>query len=387
MGGRRCRDRDCEHASFLDHVTMLASLSEALTAARSDEIATIQAALREYRVVGVTGGAEVGKSTLLRSALARYAEPGDIPVVAVDLAGVYSPRHLARRWLRAVERAVAGPIASSHIAVLPEAMWPSSTRRAAHRVREAVASSREALDEADERRGKGSIEDVAVGIDATARLATRTRGPVVLAVDHLEAPELARSLSVRDVLWHVRTMSQEHSNVQVVLACRSAGVSVATDEKGAFYGDGTWLTIETPGPEVWRRLDASVGLDDALDLTDSHIWSTLLLIDRLQRSSRLSARRAFNALVAEHHDLVARAVQHSAALHAAGPAMLVAIANRRGPYEALTDLPTRDIAVAARRMELAGLIERSRPRVWRIVSPIVAAALREERPLSSDPLR
>lgn len=357
---------------------MLGSLSEALTTARRDEIAAIQATLEDYRVVGVTGGAESGKTTLLQSALARYEQLRSSPVVAIDLDGVYSSRHLARRWLRAVERAVAGPIAASHISALPQTMWPASTHRAAHRVREAVEPMAEALDETSGQRAKGSIEDVALAIEATARLATSTQGPLVLSVDHLEAPELSRSLRVREVLWHVRALSQAHANVRVVLGCRAAAAVLAADDAGAYYGDGTWLTIETPGREVWRQLDDSAQLEEVLAMTHGHIWSTLLLMDRLRRSSRISTHRAFLAIVTEHGDLVARAVQHSAGLHAAGPAMLLAIANHRGPYEAMADLPTRDIALAARRLELAGLIERSRPRAWGIVNPIVAAALRDE---------
>jgi hypothetical protein len=117
------------------------------------------------------------------------------------------------------------------------------------------------------------------------------------------------------------------------------------------------------------------------------VWSTLLLADRLHRRPRISARSAFYGLTSEHRDLVARSIEHAASLHAAGPAILFALANQRGTYEALADLPTRDIAAATRRMELAGLIARAQPRSWRIVSPFVADALREERLPPPEPFR
>ena len=358
---------------------MRAALGEALTSARTEEIGAMRSALEDNRVVGVSGAAEVGKTTLLGWMLARYSHETGRPVVQVDLDGVYSPRDLARRWLRAAELAAAGPIASSHIAALPRSMWPATTHRADHRMRELTGRLAQAFEEESARRGWGAESDVGFGIEATARLAADTEGPVILCIDHLEAPALSRALDVRDVLWHVRAMSQEHANVHVVLACRARATALAADEDAAFYEDGTWLTIDAPTPSTWRQVDDDAPFDEILPLTGGHVRSTLLLLERFTRDRRVSPRSAFRALALEHGMLTARSVQHAATLHRLGPALLVAIANDRGPYEALPDLFTRDIASAARRLELAGLIDQPRPRTWRIVNPLVAEGLREPR--------
>lgn len=352
---------------------------ELLTSARDEEIAALRSALDDNRVLGVAGAAEVGKTTLLRWMLARYGHETGRPIVEVDLDGAYSPRHLAHRWLRAVQRAVAGPIASSHIAALPRSMWPATTHRADHRMREVTGRLMDSLEQESAQRGWGSQSDVGFGVEATARLAADTRGPVVLWIDHLEAPALSRALDVRDVLWHVRAMSQEHANVRVVLTCRTPATDIAAAEDAAFYEDGTWLTIGAPAPSTWRRMDDDVAFDEILPLTHGHVWSTLQLLERLTRDRRVAPRSAFRALAVEHGMLTARGVQHAASLHRLGPALLVAIANDRGPYEALPDVLTRDVASAARRLELAGLLDRPRARTWRIVNPLIAECLREPR--------
>lgn len=355
---------------------MLGALAEDLDRAREAEVAAVAAALAQQQLVGITGPAETGKSTLVGHALARLEVNDQVAVVRVDLDGVYSPRHLARRWLRAVARAAAGPTAFSHIVGLSRAAWPGTTRSADHRVRTVLGSDYGmALDEgAGAPRSKGGDEDVARALDATERLvATR---PARLIVDHLEAPELSRALDVRKLLWQVRALSQREPALRVTLVCRRGAVNLAAGSDAAFFGDGTWLTIDNPQPEVWRRAlgDAEVA-EAALARTGGHVHSTLLVAHRAEQAG--GVEQAFATLAVEHSPLAARAVQHAASLHRLGPVLLRAIANDQRPYGAIPDAPSRDVAAAAQRLELAGLTHRVQRGQWRVVNPLVARALCE----------
>jgi ABC-type cobalamin/Fe3+-siderophores transport system ATPase subunit len=355
----------------------LAELSESLDRARQDEVAAIRSALDDNQVVGLTGAAESGKSKLLRVALAPLELDANVAVVWIDLDGVYSPRHLARRWLRAVARAAAGPVAFSHMSALGRDMWSGETRRADHVVREVLRDAYDVvLDAKGSERSKGGDEDIAVALAATDRLVLRTRTLVI--VDHLEAPELARALDVRKLLWQLRASSQRQSAMGIALVCRPGAVDLAADENAAFYGDGAWITVEPPRPDVWRN--ATQGweqLDEVLQLTHGHVWSTLLVIDRVRRDRRLSVARAFADLALEQRRLAARCVQHAGSLHRLGPELLRAIANDIGPYQAIPDALSRDVATAAQRLELGGMTHRPRRGVWRVIDPFVAAALRD----------
>jgi ABC-type cobalamin/Fe3+-siderophores transport system ATPase subunit len=355
----------------------LPELAESLDRARQGEVAAIRSALEDNQVVGVTGAAESGKSKLLRLAVAPLELDTNVAVVWIDLDGVYSPRHLARRWLRATARAAAGPIAFSHISALGRDMWPGQTRHADHVIREVLRDNYDVvLGAKGNERSKGGDEDIAVALAATDRLVQRTRTLVV--VDHLEALELSRAFDVRKLLWQLRAASQRQSAMGIALVCRPGAIDVAADEEAAFYGDGTWIRVESPGRDVWRA--ATQGwerLDEVLQQTHGHVWSTLLVIDRVRRDRRLSVARAFADLAFEEQRLADRCVQHAASLHRLGPELLRAIANDLGPYQAIPDALSRDVATAARRLELGGMTHRPQRGVWRLVDPLVAAALRD----------
>jgi hypothetical protein len=326
--------------------------------------------------VGITGPAETGKTTLVSWALTPLEVNDALAVVRIDLDGVYSARSLARRWLRAVARATAGPVAFSHMVALPRASWPGKTRRADRLVRVVLGSDYDVVldKDADVRRSKGGDADVARALDASERLVAER--PARLVIDHLEAPELSRALDVRRLLWQVRALSQREPGLGVTLICRRGAVDLAADSDAAFFGHGTWLTIETPRPEAWHRALGDAELATAvLALTGGHVQSTLLLAQRAQQTG--SIEQAFATLAVEHSPLAARAVQHAGSLHRLGPMLLRAIANDRRPYAAIPDALSRDVAAAGQRLELAGLTQRVKRGQWRVVNPLIARALHE----------
>lgn len=360
----------------MDDLT-IADLAESLDVARDAEVGVIRDALDANRFVGVTGPAESGKTKLLQRAVSSTELDRDLAVVWVDLDGVYSARHLARRWLTAVARAAAGPVAFSHIRGLQRDVWPRSTRRADNMLRDLLGVNYDtALGGVTSERGKGGDEDVARALAATERLADLRR--ILIVVDHLEAPELSRALDARSLLWQVRATSQTTNNVSIAVACRPGAVSLASDENGAFFGDGRWVTVEVPRREVWR---AATGdwppIADIWPLTEGHVWSTFLMVDRTRRDPQSHAVRAFAELAVEQQPLAARSVQHAASLHRLGPQLLRGIANKRGPYRAIPDAPTRDVAAAAQRLELGGLTHRPQRGTWRVINPFVAEVLRD----------
>jgi hypothetical protein len=361
----------------VEHLT-LGQIAQALDQARTPEAAAIASALADHRIVGISGPAESGKTTLLQRALAPRQLDAELAVVEIDLDGVSSLRHLTRRWLRGIARAVAGPVAFSHMVSLDREMWPGRTRTADHEAREILRSEYD-LALGAHTRGKPAADELDRALAATARLA-RVR-PTLIVIDHLEAPELSGAFDVRALLWSVRAVTQREKRMSVALACRPGAVSLAADEDGAFFGDGTWLTISPPRRETWRSAtDAWERVDRICELTDGHVWSTASLIERVSRREGLRVTGAFDALAREHAPLAARCVQHAATLHRLGPTLMRGIANGLGPYQAAPDAQSRDVAAAAQRLELAGLAYRPRRRVWRIVNPVVARALREPSP-------
>jgi hypothetical protein len=355
----------------------IAGLAESLDAAREPELAVIRDALDANRFIGVTGPAEAGKTHLLRRAAASAELDRDLAVVWVDLDGVYSPRHLARRWLTAIARAATGQVAFSHIRALQRDVWPRSTRRADNMLREILGENYQAaLGAVTSERSKGGDEEVARALASTERLADLKR--VLIVVDHLEAPELSRALDVRNLLWQIRATTQASNSVSIAVACRPGAVALASDENSAFFGDGRWVTVEVPRQEVWL---AATGdwppIADIWPLTDGHVWSTFLTVDRLRRDPQTHAVRAFAELAVENQPLAARSVQHAASLHRLGPQLLRGIASKRGPYRAIPDAATRDVAAAAQRLELGGLTHRPQRGTWRVINPFVAEVLRD----------
>ena len=295
--------------------------------------------MNDNKIVGITGPSEVGKTTLLRSTLTplALAEPARA-IARVDLDAVYSPRHLMRRWLRAIAQGAAGPVAFSHIAAGTEAraLWPSATRRADHLVRDLLQDDYAVAFQGDReaKPSKGGEQHIARALAATARLADQR--PTTLVIDHLESPELSGALDVRNLLWQIRALSQR-SALRVVLACRQSAVDLAADVNAAFYGDGTWLTIEPPKLETWREIATRApGIERIYELTGGHVWSTVLVLARMDSFKR--ADDAFDDAALEHQPLAARCVRR--AEHAA-PARSAGLYRHRQRPRAISSDPRR----------------------------------------------
>jgi hypothetical protein len=361
----------------MEHLTT-GEIAEALDRARAPEIGAIHSALDDHQIVGLSGAAESGKSKLLSLALAPRELDDSSAVVRINLDGVYSPRHLARRWLRAVARATAGPIAFSHMVGLQREVWPGATRQADHAVRNVLQDHyATALGARSDRlRSKGGDEDIARALAATDRLVEMR--PTLVAVDHLESPELSGALDVRALLWQLRATSQRTPSLRIALVCRPGAVELAADEDAAFYGDGTWLTIEPPTLDAWLRATPNqADIQEVYGLTRGHFWATLRMLQRLHRDPDLSAAGALADLAIENLPLADRSLQHAGALHRLGPEILRGIANDVGPYQSIPDALSRDVAAAAQRLELGGLAHHPERGVWRVINPLVEAALRD----------
>jgi hypothetical protein len=351
-------------------------IADALTRAREPMIDAIRSAIDDYQVVGVTGPSESGKSKLSSVALASDESEAGPAVVRVNLDGVYSPRHLTRVWLRAIAKALAGPIAFSNIVAMPGGnLWPTDTRRADHKLREVLVDDYEVAvgRRQDRQRSKGGDEEVARALTATRRLAEE---PAVVFIDHLESPELSGAFDVRAFLWQLRALSQAMPSLRIVLACRPGAVDLASDREAAFFGDGTWLTVAPPSLDEWlSATQNSAAAERAYRYTEGHFSATLLTLERA-RNPMEGVDAAFAELAREHTPLAQRSLEHAATLHRLGPAVLRAIARDRGPYEAVTDALSRDIATAARRLELAGLVHHARRGHWTVTNPFVGTMLR-----------
>jgi len=366
---------------------LLAELADRLDHARRPEVNVILRAIQNSHFVGIQGAAETGKTKLLRRAVAALSPPGSPAgaVAYISLDGVYSYRHLARRWLRALARAAAGPVAFSHLDALDRSMWPNSTTAADLRVREVLRHDYSVVmgDERPTDRGKGGSDALIDALNATERLMALSN--VTVVIDQVEAPELSRAFDVREALWALREFSQrarDEGDLRIVLGVRTAATDLAAAENAAFFGDGEWITVDVPTAETWSFVamdDPPLGnggraaMSDVLAVTDGHVLSTLQLYARVLAGQPLDV--AVRELVVERDGLAHRSLQYAAALHRLGPAVLEATAKNAPRYSALPDVAPNQIAEVSRRLELAGLTRREGRGQWVLVDPIVARAL------------
>ena len=366
---------------------LLAELAERLDHARRPEVDVIMRAIQGSHFVGIQGAAETGKTKLLRRAVAALSPPGSPAgaVAYISLDGVYSYRHLARRWLRAIARAAAGPVASSHISALDRSMWPATTTAADHRIREVLRDDYAVVmgDERPAGRGKGGSDALIDALNATERLLALSN--VTVVIDQIEAPELSRAFDVSEALWALREFSQhaqEEGALRIVLGARTAATDLAAAEGAAFFGDGEWITVDVPTAETWSLVamdDPPIGnggraaMSRVLAVTGGHVLSTLQLYARVLLGQPLDV--AVRELVVERDSLAHRSLQYAAALHRLGPAVLEATAQNTSRYSALPDVAANQIAEVSRRLEVAGLVRREGRGQWAIVDPIVARAL------------
>ena len=358
---------------------------EQLTAARSDIVARIEESVLASPLTGVMGEADCGK-TLLCSIVCTNARKRDTVVISLDLDGAYSPNQLAWSWAKELARAVVDPVALSHLAALPQDMWPTHTRNQILGLGEHLGEEVAALAELPSpRHGVGKLDAVASTLAATERLARRR--DTLIAIDHLEAPSLTprHPLNVAQLLWRVRAVTQLQSRLRVLLVSRSPAVKLAAAPTAAFYGDGQWLTVTPPLTDAFATATGHPQdlVKLVLNRTGGHVNSTLELLEALLATATTAeVEHAIRHLAALHTDLTRRTVQHARTLHRLGGHILHAIAEGKRPYQATPDARSKEIGAAVGALHLAGVIRRQdalRQKNWDITDPRVAWGLAPSR--------
>jgi hypothetical protein len=327
-----------------------------LTAAREPFIAELAQSIAHFHVTGITGDAEVGKTTLVQAAL---RGDSDRRTIRLDLAGAYSPNRLVWQWARSLARTFMTGASFVHVTTLPPEAWPAATRSQLAQFEERFG--REIARLAEQRnpdKGIGSLDLVESLTQAT--ITADPERQVVLVIDHLEAPGLSfrHPVDVADLLWRIRTIAQQAVDLRIVLLARPPAVGLATDQKSAFFGDGQWLRLVRPDATQFAEATGQPlsRVEDVLRYTAGHVEATMAFLGRAQNGD--SVRSIALALAAENTLLTDRTLQHARALHRLGGHLVAAIANGRGPYEATPDAGSREVSSAMRQLHAAGIVRR-----------------------------
>jgi len=347
---------------------------ERMTKAREPAVERIVETATEQSFTGLVGEADVGKTALLHAALPRLEQ--DWTIVTLDLDCAWSPNRLAWRWARELARAVIGDVALSHLTALSPEMWPANTRSALLELPTRLGREVATLVEAQTPpRGVGKPDVLSAPIQATHQLARQQ--PLLLAIDHLEAPRAAglNSPDIGEILWRLRSRGQYARNLHVLVCARPPAQSIAAGPDAAYRLDGRWLTLDPPSPQTFG--DAT-GDDITLcqlahARTGGHPRATIELLQEIPADSATRDPDSLMGRLAERHsDLARRYVQHARSVHRLGAHLLLAIAQGLGPYGATPEIAASEIAPAMTRLHLNGLIRRTGPREWAIADPRVA---------------
>lgn len=155
--------------------------------------------------------------------------------------------------------------------------------------------------------------------------------------------------------------------------------------RAAFHQQGQWLSLDTPGPSIWREVAGQLGVSRRMArelavLTGGHPQTMLLALVTLKLANGGWPSRPEDVLeeLAAHDDgLAARAVQHARSLHRLGGQVLIQIACAQQPYGAAQRgraTPQEMISKVLARLRLAGLLRRTDR--WAVVNPLVAIRAR-----------
>lgn len=356
-----------------------AAIAEALDEVRAPMRHQIRSTLVSSDVVGLQGPAHVGKSTLLRRLLHARDAPWGSPVL-VDLDGAYSIDQLHWIILRGLARAIADPIAFSHITTLDRSVWPSAARR------DALAISRELGDLATvalDAHGAppGLKTSTGAVLEILGRM-SRTRALSVV-IEHLEAPSITarHPVDVGELLWQIRGVAQRRELLQVVFTARSSAVELATGPNAAFHGDGRWITLTPPDLALWTQVmdlleEPADGLATCVELTGGHVPTMIRLLADTRARTHEGAWQAFDDLSSQGIPYAARCVEHARSLHRLGGALLVQLAHADRPYSAVPSARPKEVGRALAMLAHAGLVYQPAPRRWQVTDPLVAHALR-----------
>jgi DNA-binding CsgD family transcriptional regulator len=336
--------------------------------ARLPLVERISEAITEDRFVGIIGEAEVGKTHVFDRAASALAADG-WKFVTLDLDEVYSANQLAWRWARQLARAVMDDVAFSHVTSLGASMWPASTRGEFVTLPSRIGPEAARLMQMpypDGTTATGDQELKALA-DATVKLAQDHGGRVVLAVDHLEAPENTRGRvpHADKLLWTIRSATQQTADLHVAVLCRPAARSLASGPERAYLLDGRWLTIGgLPPIDLSDRLSERESAA-ALAATRGHPAATHELVTEMldgeppvpgHKRRGVALDTAIGRIASRHVALAGRFLQHAFSLHRLGGHLVHAIARGEGPYTGSPNIDPSLVGEAVRRLDLAGLI-------------------------------
>jgi hypothetical protein len=349
----------------------------ALAASRVGEARRIAGALREQRVVGVLGEAEVGKTQTIRQALSTF--DSGVRVVYLDLDGAASDEHVGFLIAKQVARIL---LAGADLSLLAAgALVP--TRVEGSRVALAETLGIDGMEETLREWPSGHYGSVAAlsGVEALAE-----QGDLVLWIDHVEAPRLTPRHPVKAdrLLWGIRELSQRKERVRVVVSAREGVADLITGPRGAFHQQGQWLSLDVPTPSMWRQVAERIGspmriAQELSALTEGHPQTMLLALAAVRLSDsgqQFRAEEMLGELAAHDDGLAARAFQHARSLHRLGGQVLLQVARAQRPYGAAQrgGATSQEISKVLARLRLAGLLRRADR--WAVVNPLVAIRAR-----------
>ena len=349
-------------------MTVSGDVLVAIDRARLPVVDRVKEAITEERFVGIVGEAEVGKTYIFDRAAGALAADG-WKFVALDLDEVYSANQLAWGWARQLARAVMDGVAFAHVTSLGASMWPASTRAEFVTLPDRIGPEAARLMQMPYPDGSTSkgVQELKALADATARLAQDRGGRVVLVVDHLEAPEITRGRvpHADELLWTIRSATQQTSELHVAVLCRPAARSLASGPERAYLLDGRWLTVGgLPSIDLPDRLSESESRA-ALAATRGHPSATYELVTEMldgepsepeQKRRGVALDTAIGRVASRHVALAGRFLQHAFSLNRLGGHLVHVIARGEGPYTGSPNIDPSLVGEAVRRLDVAGLI-------------------------------
>ncbi len=349
----------------------------ALAASRAGEAQRIADTLREQRVVGVLGEAEVGKTQTIRQALGILG--GDVPLLYLDLEGAAGDGHIGFLLAKQVARALLRGADLSLLSV--GVLVPPRVER--RRVELAEMLGIEGMEEALREWPSGRYSS-AVALHSIEALADQR--DLVLWIDHVEAPRLTPRHPVKTdrLLWGVRELSQRRERLRVVVSAREGIEDDIVGPRAAFHQQGQWLSLNVPTPVMWAEVAEQLGVSsrtaqELAAITGGHPQTMMLALVTLKLADGAWPARAEDVLgeLAAHDDgLAARAVQHARSLHRLGGQVLIQVARAQRPYGVAQrgSATPQEISKVLGRLRLAGLLRRTDR--WAVVNPLVAIKAR-----------
>lgn len=349
----------------------------ALAASRAGEAQRIADTLREQRVVGVLGEAEVGKTHTIRQALTVLG--GDVSVLYLDLDGAAGDGHIGFLLAKQVARALLRGADLSLLSV--GVLVPARVER--RRLELAEILGLEGMEEALREWPSGGYSSAAAlhGVEALAG-----QRDLILWIDHVEAPQLTPRHPVQTdrLLWGIRELSQRRERMRVVVSAREGMEDRLVGQQAAFHQHGQWLSLNVPTPVMWAEAADQLGIStrtarELAVLTGGHPQTMLLALVTLKLADGgwpSHAEDVLGELVAHDDGLAARAVQHARSLHRLGGQVLIQVARAQRPYGVAQrgSSTPQEISKVLARLRLAGLLRRTDR--WAIVNPLVAIKAR-----------